>query len=426
MSISKFKNFLQSNTFEKNIFYLSIFLLASAPFISSIIFLFLGIKLTLNNRNFFADKWNIPFFFSGFLMICSCLSNTLNKPFFYNQYYDVNLTWIGIFNWIPYFWVFWVFQKFSNKAEERYKICIFLLAGSFPVILTCLIQYFLKVHGPFSFLQGTITWYLNPIHSYNGMSGLFSNANYTGTWLNIIWPFSLVLFFEKRKYFLKKLASNFFLFFIVFCTIFTFSRNAILGLIIGLIIILGYKSLKWILPTLSAISIPIITSIGVIPNQNLIKLSQKIVPEIIWNYRFTSIGIEKLENYGRIEIWNAAINFIVEKPIWGWGSSSFPILYEATANIYKSHTHNLPIELAIGFGIPVAIVIISSIILLLYFSKEKIFCKKNNNPYDVAWWTSSFLIFISQMFDIQYYDIRIGFVFWLFLGGLRNMIKNHN
>ncbi len=424
MIIKKFIAFLLNNTFEYNFFYISIFLLPSAPFISSIILIFLGIKLNFKNKNYFYDKWNIPFFFSGLLIIFSCLSNFLSRDFFYNQLYDSNLIWIGIFNWIPYFWAFWVFQQFTEKAKDRYTIGMFLLAGSVPVILTCLAQYFFKIHGPFSFLQGTITWYLRPIHSYNGMSGLFNNANYTGTWLNVILPFSIVLFFEKRKYLLKKLVSLFFIFFIIFCTIFTFSRNAVLGLIIGSTITLGYKSLKWILPSLVAISIPLITSIGLIPNQNLINISKKIVPEIIWNYRFNSIGIENLDNYGRIDIWNNAINFITEKPIWGWGSSSFPILYAATKDIYKAHTHNLALELAISFGIPVTIIIISTFFLLFYFSKQKIFHKDKRDPYEVAWWTTSLLIIISQMYDIQYYDIRIGLIFWLFLGGLRNIIRN--
>ena len=424
MNIKKIKHLLLYNLTEKNSFYLSIFLLPSAPFISSIILLFLGIKLSFKNKKYFSDKWNIPFFYSGILIIISCLSNFLGKPSFYNQPYQENLIWIGIFNWIPYFWVFWIFQEFTEKAKDRYRMGIFLLAGSFPVILTCLAQYFLKIHGPFTLLQGTITWYLRPIHSYNGMSGLFNNANYTGTWFNIILPFSLIVYFEKRKYFIQKIGSIFFLFFIIFCTIFTFSRNAILGLIIGLVIVLGYKSLKWILPFLVTFSIPIIMSIGLIPNQNLINISKKIVPEIIWNYRFNSIGIDNIENFGRIEIWNSAINFILEKPIWGWGSSSFPILYEATNNIYKAHTHNLALELAISFGIPVMIIIIAPIISLICLSKEKVFYQKKRDPYDVAWWASTLLILISQIYDIQYYDIRIGLIFWLLLGGLRNIIRN--
>ena len=419
MNIKNFKPLLINKLNENNFFYLSIFLLPSAPFISSIIFLFLAIKLSFRKKGYFSDKWNIPFFYSGLLIIFSCFSNYINRALFYNQTYESNLIWIGIFNWIPYFWVYWLFQEYTSKPSERYKVGIFLLFGSFPVILTNLAQYFLKIEGPFTLFQGAITWYLRtPQHIYSGLTGLFNNSNINGAWLNIIFPFSLILFFEKNNFF-KKMVSSFISFLIIFCIIFTYSRNAIFGLIIGSIIVCGYRILKWILPTLIAISIPIITSIGMISNQKLIDISRKIVPEMIWGYRFNAIEY----NDGRLQIWNAAKNFILEKPLWGWGSSSFPILYEETNNIYVFHTHNLALELAISFGIPVTIILVSAIILIFYFSKEKIFIEQQQQPYDLAWWVSAFLILISQMFDIQYFDIRIGLTFWLLLGGLRNIIR---
>ena len=70
------------------------------------------------------------------------------------------------------------------------------------------------------------------------------------------------------------------------------------------------------------------------------------------------------------------------------------------------------------------IILIFSIILLFYFSKEKVFPENKRDLYEIAWWTTSLLILVSQMYDIQYYDIRIGLIFWLFLGGLRNIIRN--
>ena len=80
--------------------------------------------------------------------------------------------------------------------------------------------------------------------------------------------------------------------------------------------------------------------------------------------------------------------------------------------------------MAISFGIPVMIIIIAPIISLICLSKEKVFYQKKRDPYDVAWWASTLLILISQIYDIQYYDIRIGLIFWLLLGGLRNIIRN--
>ena len=44
--------------------------------------------------------------------------------------------------------------------------------------------------------------------------------------------------------------------------------------------------------------------------------------------------------------------------------------------------------------------------------------KINLNKFEKAWWTSSFTFFFSQLFDIQYYDLRLNIIFWIFISGL--------
>ena len=43
-----------------------------------------------------------------------------------------------------------------------------------------------------------------------------------------------------------------------------------------------------------------------------------------------------------------------------------------------------------------------------------------------AWWTSFFVLLISQMIDIQYFDIRISLTFWILLAGMRSIIRENN
>ena len=60
-------------------------------------------------------------------------------------------------------------------------------------------------HGPISTLFGLIVWYQRPIDGIIGITGLFSNPNYLGSWLNIIWPFVISLIFFSRDNFIKLL-----------------------------------------------------------------------------------------------------------------------------------------------------------------------------------------------------------------------------
>ncbi len=55
----------------------------------------------------------------------------------------------------------------------------------------------------------------------------------------------------------------------------------------------------------------------------------------------------------------------------------------------------------------------------------KIFSIKNENTssmiFEKAWIISLFILLISQMVDVQYFDGRISIVFWILLAGARNI-----
>ena len=57
----------------------------------------------------------------------------------------------------------------------------------------------------------------------------------------------------------------------------------------------------------------------------------------------------------RFEIWSKATNLIFQRPFLGWGASTFAIVYSLKGGFYKiQHTHNIPLELAYNFGIPLS------------------------------------------------------------------------
>ena len=99
----------------QNLFYLGIFLLPSAFFLSGILLFFaLLISFFQNRKLFLKDKWNLPFIASSFLMLFSS---------FYNQIF-INSSevdyWIGLLNWIPLFFAFFSFQFYLDSSKKRY------------------------------------------------------------------------------------------------------------------------------------------------------------------------------------------------------------------------------------------------------------------------------------------------------------------
>ena len=232
----------------KILFYIGLFLLPSAFTISAIFFLISLIISTLKfKKNYLNDFWNIPFLLSGFLLILSSLVHT-----FFNKHlltYDLNssLTWIGLGNWLPFFWCFWGFQPYLDTPQKRKNCGLILIAGSFPIIISGLGQSFFNWDGPFQTLYGLIIWYQRPIDNIFGLTGLFNNPNYAGSWLNSIWPFCLASLITLKKDNFKKASNYFFTFGICLATVLTNSRAAWIGIFLSSTLIYGKKRLKYVM-----------------------------------------------------------------------------------------------------------------------------------------------------------------------------------
>ena len=187
--------------------------------------------------------------------------------------------------------------------------------------------------------------------------------------------------------------------------------------------VLSIRSLFWLLPIIFLLLI-----IAAITSNELFtgifqETFRTIIPEKIW-MEFT----QKVE-LSRIQIFISGLKISLIEPIFGLGGASFPIIYELQNNVWRGHPHNLILELAVSYGYPVTIIIFSSISLLLINSSKFVFNKKINEiqffSFEKAWWSSIFILLISQCFDIQYFDGRISIMFWLLLAGLKTIIDEN-
>ena len=70
-----------------------------------------------------------------------------------------NIIWINLFNWIPILIFYLGFQIYLINIKQRYLFSIFLISGTIPVIISCIIQKFFNINGPFETLFGTIVWF---------------------------------------------------------------------------------------------------------------------------------------------------------------------------------------------------------------------------------------------------------------------------
>ena len=401
------------------IFYLGLFLLPSA-FSISVIFLLISLIISTfkYKKNYLYDFWNIPFVLGGFFLVLSSIVHT-----FFNNHtlnYDLNpsLTWIGLCNWLPFFWIFWGFQAYLDKPEKRKHSGLILIAGSFPIIITGLGQSFFNWDGPFQTLYGFITWYQRPIDNIFGLTGLFNNPNYAGSWFNSIWPFCIASLIYLKKDNFKKASTYFFTFGISLATVLTNSRAAWIGIFLGSVLIYGKKSLNYVKYFVFAVTLILLSIKFAIFGDNFQSFLKIIIPQSIWN-EFSDF------QYTRIEIWRSAFNYILNHPIFGQGSGSFTEMFRLDTGLWKGHAHNLPLELMVSYGIPAAVLIFAPIIILVVIATRKIFSEvniQNNLIFEKAWIVSLLVLLSSQLVDVQYFDGRISILFWILLSGTKNII----
>ncbi len=406
------------------LFIIGIFFLPSTIVIGVLFLLPAFVIASLSRKkSFFKDYWNLPFLIFGLLILISAISQNYLLKNEYHEIWDNKLSLIGLANWIPFIWVFWASQPYLDSKSKRKSFSFVLIASTFPVLITGFGQYFLNWTGPFQTLNGLIIWYQRPIENPGGLSGLFSNQNYAASWLNFVWPFCLALFIEKGNNLFKKTAAFSFLISTGLAAFLTFSRNAWLGLITSMPIVLGKKGFKFFLPLITItllILFFLFSPIFESELQNSLKdlLSGKILLE------FSNEGYQGLD-VTRMEIYKSAFELIKANPFFGIGAGSFTEIFFLNTNFWKGHSHNLLFELSISYGLPATIIFFITTTNILYLSNKKIFSneiKLDVNYIDRAFWTALFFFLISQLADVQYFDGKISLITWILMGALKNII----
>ena len=414
--------------FEKKgylFFQIGVFFILSAPNIAGFFILLSLISSHINQKKVFINKnWLFPFFIGGLIAILSAINSSF-RDFKINGW-SPYLSWLGLANWLPYFYLMWRSQIYLYKNEMRQRIANLFLAGSVPFIFSGFGQLWFNWHGPLIFMNGLIIWFQRSldIEKSGGITAMFNNQNYAACWLIIIWPLCLNNLITSEKFSFKKLIFFIYSLLILVSVFLTKSRNGIAGIFTSSIF-LSNKYFLLIIPILIILFFINYFSI----NQKLIRIFFR---KDLYNKTFDFFQFSRLANLlnePRIFIYINSIPIIMEKPLLGWGAATFPIVFNSRYTDFDrdpTHPHNLILEMANSYGLIFAFVITISIFVILFYSFKVIFMNKNKTfkfySIDRSWWSSCFALILSQMYDIQFFDFRISVSFWILLSGLISMI----
>lgn len=407
------------------LFYVGTFFLPTALAISIILFLISSAIGFIDQRKYILkDKWNKSFFLIAGLMVFRNIINIFLIDTSNDYYLSKYSNWIDLFNWLPLFFCFIGFQAYLRTTRNRKIFGLILVSGTIPVLLTGFAQYFFNFSpGVMTTFFGLITWYQGEVLAKNGLSGLFSNPNYASSWLNIVLPFCFAATVQT-KYSIEKLIVILIYICLFLSIILTNSRAGIAAMLISILLISDWKKLKYTLFFVSFIFIGQFSSV---------------IPKLLHNLRdiikgFQNIQLFNLRDYSlqepgitRMLIWRNSINNIFENPLFGSGADSFRsrMFYEKGLTI--AHSHNLPMEIAINYGIPISFLLCTTVLLIAIISFKKIYQDHNtlysDKIFEIAWVASLITLIAGNLVDIQYFDGRISIAGWILLSGLRNVIK---
>ncbi len=415
-----YKNFKFQKILTKEIyiFRTGLFFLPSAPSIASLLII---ISLSINSfkrkDSWFKDNSNFLIILITLLMLLSSVVQIFFIENSYSELLNKNSSWIGLFNWIPFFWIFCSSQEFLKSKEDRICISLILCLSTIPVIFSGIGQTFFNWHGPLEFLNGVIIWYQRPIDAISGLTAQFNHANYAGSWFTFILPLCIAQSFNQtsdknKKYFLRFILAG-----IISCIFLTNSRNAWGSSILSIPLVLGTSSLQWFLPCLLFTFTLILVTTQNFFQSGIQTFLREIIPNKAWQ-EFTYEGFQNLD-VTRLEILQEAFKVIIKNPIFGTGAASFTIIYQLEKGFWKGHSHNILTELSISYGIPCTVILVYFISRILVTSFQNIYIKDKKNIFDRSIWTAVIIFLLSQQIDIQYFDGRISLVFWILLAGLK-------
>lgn len=420
-------NFLNKKYFVKEnenfvygflLFNIGIFLLGSAPFIS-VILIFISLLISI-----IFLKSDIKIYKPRIIFLCSLLLilNTTTKYLLKDtqpQPWSNELNFTDLFNWLPFFISFYLVQPYLKSFRYRNIISFLLLSGTVPIIITGLGQYFLGWNEQLSTLNGNIIWFLKPLNEVKGVSGIFNNSNYAGSWLSIVWPISLAFFIKNKISLFKKLVYFLYFNFLFVTMLLTNSKDTFLTFLLPIPFLFKLSIFKMIIFTL--IFFIFICFYFLNPIQQLNLIFHK-------NYLLSFNFAQIINIFPRIDVWRVSLIAIIKNPLFGFGASTFPIIYALnkhnSVNDIIQHSHNLFFEITFNYGLITSGLIFYIFINILIESWMVIF-KKEDNVLNKAWWFSTLLFLINHLFDVTYYDVRISLSFWILLSGLYCIIYQH-
>ena len=324
----------------------------------------------------------------------------------------------GIFNWLPFFWLFWSLSVYLKDKNNIKRVAISLVCGTIPILIIGFSQLIFGFNESLRFFGSFIVWHVLD----NGeFTGVFYNRNICAAWLAASFPFFVAAIrsqIHSKEDVSKKVVASLALFSISLAMVLTNSRNAIGSIIFGSlgmisdVFLVNYRSignLKFSRYGIVVFIIAFVLSIGIclgLVNPALDALSQFFADEY------------------RLEIWKFGVLIASNNFLVGYGPGGFAgyVSLLSPFDMPFYHVHSLPLDLWVSYGFVASAVFLVYVFVWLFKAmrsgmlQESLFTK--------AWVIAFVLLIIVHITDLPYLDARINLVGWILFAGIASCAES--
>jgi O-antigen ligase len=313
-----------------------------------------------------------------------------------------------LFSFFP---LYFVLTALLNTHEKIVHLTKYVVFGAFTLAITSIIQFLLQFIIPlntlFRFLTGTAlpiflgTTFAQSVADYPSIFvniggrtlmravAIFPDPHMLSFYLGMTTPLAigLAFAFPQRKRFFFIIATT-----ILFADLLTFSRGGYLGITSGLLFLFILQFNQWSWRAKKIFFASLLTSA-------LVLFASPIGTRLT-----SSFDTKEGSNQGRIEMWRAATNIIIEHPLLGVGLGNYSLAIKPSAN-YRDpiYAHNLFLDIASETGIVNASIFIAIIIASLIS-----LCKKSRTQNFYLWSTISLIIFTAHsLVETPLYSVHV-------------------
>ena len=317
----------------------------------------------------------------------------------------------GIFNWLPFFWLFWSLSVYLRDKNVIKGVAMSLVYGTIPVLIIGFSQLIFGFNESLRIFGSFIVWH---VLNTGEFTGVFYNRNICAAWLAASFPFFVSAIrsqIHSKEDISKKVVASLALFSVSLAMILSNSRNAIGSLIFGSLGMLTdvfsanqiAGNFKFSKLSVTLLIIALAASFGIylgLVNPALDALSQFLADE------------------ERLEIWKFGVHVASNNFLVGSGPGGFTgyvsLLSPFDEPFY--HVHSLPLDLWISYGFVASAVFLIYVFVWLYLALRSGIAQESH--FSRAWVIAFVLLMTIHITDLPYLDARINLVGWILFTGI--------